>query len=138
VVSVHLAVASTLYRTLTRVNAARLRQSLGLLEALALVETRGAPVRPCGQLPHPVATVAAGDFNTWSAGESAVDQMRVCFPDSPPWDGKPTHRSFPTDFIFFRTGGDLGIRYLEGSERRVEDRYNSDHHARIAWFGWRE
>ncbi len=138
IVSVHLDVASTLYRTLTRANTARLRQSLGLLEALALVETRGAAVRPCGQLPHPVATVTAGDFNTWSAGESAIDQMRSCFPDSPPWDGNSTYRAFPTDFIFFRRGGKGSVRYLEGSERRVEERYGSDHHARIAWFGWSE
>ena len=138
VVSVHLDVASTLYRTLTRANTARLRQSLGLLEALALVETAGAPARPCGHAPHPIATVAAGDLNTWSAGESAVDQMRVCFPESPPWDGKPTHRSFPTDYIFFRSGGEGRIGYLEGTERRVEERYGSDHHARIAWFAWKE
>jgi endonuclease/exonuclease/phosphatase family metal-dependent hydrolase len=138
VVSIHLDVASTLYRTLTRVNTARLRQSQGVLEALALTETPGAPVRPCGQLPHPIPTVAAGDFNTWSAGESAIDQMRSCFPDSPPWDGLSTHRSFSTDFIFFRKGGEGSVRYLEGSERRVGQRYGSDHHARIAWFGWSE
>lgn len=138
VVSVHLDVASTLTRTLTTANTARLRQSLGLLESLALAETSGAPVRPCGEVPHPIATVAAGDFNSWSAGESALDQMRICFPESPPWDGKPTYGPFPTDFIFFRRGGDERIEHLEGSERRVEERYGSDHHARIAWLGLRE
>ena len=137
-VNVHLDVASTLFRTLTKANSARLRQSLGLLDALAQAEIRGVPQRPCGRSPHPIATVAAGDFNTWSAGESAIDQMRACFPDSPPWDGKPTHGSFPTDFIFFRAGGDGGIHYVEGSERRIDQRYGSDHHARIAWFRWRE
>ena len=136
-VSVHLDVASTLYRSLTTANTGRLRQSTGLLEALALAETAGAPVRPCGEVPHPVATVAAGDFNTASAHESSLDQMLLCFPDSPPWDGKPTRASFPTDFIFFREAGDGRVGYVTGSERRIEDRYGSDHHARIAWFRFR-
>lgn len=133
-VSVHLDVSSPLYRTLSTGNTGRLRQSLGLLEALALAETSGAPLRPCGATPHPIATVAAGDFNTSSASESALDQMRLCFPESPPWDGKATRASFPTDFIFYRQAGDGRIRYLEGSERRIDELYGSDHHARIAWF----
>ncbi len=139
VVSVHLDVASTLYRTLTTGNTARLRQTLGLLDALALMEEARAEQEPasCGVVPHLIAAVAAGDFNSWSAGESAIDQLYLCFPDSPPWDGEPTHRSFPTDFIFFRTADDGLVSYLEGSERRMEDRYGSDHHARIAWFGRR-
>jgi len=139
VVSVHLDVASTLYRTLTTGNTARLRQTLGLIDALALMEGARAEEEPasCGVVPHPIAAVAAGDFNTWSAGESAIDQLYLCFPASPPWDGEPTRGSFPTDFIFFRTAEDGLVRYLEGSERRIEDRYGSDHHARIAWFGRR-
>ena len=78
--------------------------------------------------------MAAGDFNTWSAGESSIDQLRLCFPDSPLWDGKPTYGSFPTDFIFFRRAADGRVVYVSGSQRRIEKRYGSDHQARIAWF----
>lgn len=147
VASVHLDVASTLYRTLTTANTARLRQVAGLIEALALIETGGVTSgivnvgsgeTGCGDLPGSIATVAAGDFNTWSAGESAVDQMRLCFPDSPPWDGKPTHGSFPTDFIFFRRAADGRVAYMDGAPRRIEELYGSDHQARIAWFRLRE
>jgi endonuclease/exonuclease/phosphatase family metal-dependent hydrolase len=147
VASVHLDVASTLYRTLTTANTARLRQATGLIEALALIETGGVTSgivsvgsgeSACGALPGPIATVAAGDFNTWSAGESSIDQLRLCFPDSPPWDGKPTYGSFPTDFIFFRRSADGRIAYMDGSQRRIEKGYGSDHQARIAWFGLSE
>ena len=143
VASVHLDVASTLFRTLTTANTTRLRQAAGLIEALALIETGGVTSgivsigsgeTACGELPGPIATVAAGDFNTWSAGESAIDQLRRCFPDSPPWDGKPTYGSFPTDFIFFRRSTDGRVAYMGGSQRRIEKRYGSDHQARIAWF----
>ncbi len=147
VVSVHLDVASTLYRTLTTANTARLRQAVGVVEALALSEGGGitsgmVPVGAggvsCGVRPHAIATVLAGDFNTWSAGESTVDQLLACFPDSAPWDGRPTHGSYPTDFIFFRRAADGRIWRLDGSEERVADRYGSDHHARIAWLEWSE
>ena len=147
VVSVHVDVASTLYRTLTTANTTRLRQAAGLIEALALIETGGVTSgivsvgsgdTACGDLPGPIATVAAGDFNTWSAGESAIDQLRLCFPDSPLWDGKPTYGSFPTDFIFFRRSADGRVAYMDGSQRRIEKRYGSDHQARIAWFGFNE
>jgi endonuclease/exonuclease/phosphatase family metal-dependent hydrolase len=144
VTSVHLDVASTLYRTFKTANTTRLRQATGLIEALALIETGGVTsgivsvgsgATGCEDLPGPIATVAAGDFNTWSAGESAIDQLRLCFPDSPPWDGRPTYGSFPTDFIFFRTGADGQISSMGGSQTRIEKRYGSDHQARIAWFG---
>jgi endonuclease/exonuclease/phosphatase family metal-dependent hydrolase len=142
VTSVHLDIASTLYRTLKTANTARLRQSAGLIQALALIETGGVTSglvnvgsgeTDCGDLPGPIATVAAGDFNTWSAGESAIDQMRLCFPDSPPWDGEPTYGAFPTDFIFVRRAADGRVAYVDGSQRRIEKRYGSDHQARIAW-----
>jgi endonuclease/exonuclease/phosphatase family metal-dependent hydrolase len=145
--SVHLDVASTLYRTFKTANTARLRQATGLIEALTLIETGGVTsglvsvgsgATSCGDLPGPIATVAAGDFNTWSAGESAIDQLRLCFPDSPPWDGKPTHGSLPTDFIFFRRSADGRVAYMDGSQGRIEERYGSDHQARIAWFGINE
>jgi endonuclease/exonuclease/phosphatase family metal-dependent hydrolase len=147
VTSVHLDVASTLYRTFKTANTARLRQATGLIEALTLIETSGVTsgivsvgsgATSCGDTPGPIATVAAGDFNTWSAGESAIDQLRLCFPDSPPWDGKPTYGSLPTDFIFFRRSADGRVAYMDGSQRRIEKRYGSDHQARSAWFGLNE
>ena len=145
-VNLHLDIASPLYRTLTRANTARLRQTVGLLQALLLIETGGAAsgtvsvgsgAAACGAAPA-IATLLAGDFNTWSAAESSIDQVRLCFPDSPPWDGRPTRGTFPTDFIFFKQGADRQVRYIEGSEKRIDERYGSDHHARIAWFGARE
>ena len=87
--SVHLDVASTLYRTFKTANTARLRQATGLIEALALIETGGVTSgivtvgsgeTACGDLPGPIATVAAGDFNTWSAGESADGPDASVFP----------------------------------------------------------
>ncbi|MEJ2371782.1 MAG: hypothetical protein P8Y07_13150 [Gemmatimonadales bacterium] len=147
VVSVHLDVASTLYRTLTTANTARLRQAVGVVEALALSKSGeitsgmvpvGSGGVSCGVRPHTIATVLAGDFNTWSAGESTVDQLLACFPDSAPWDGQPTHGSYPTDFIFFRRAAEGRIWRLDGSEERVADSYGSDHHARIAWLEWSE
>jgi endonuclease/exonuclease/phosphatase family metal-dependent hydrolase len=147
VTSVHLDVASTLYRTLKTANTARLRQAAGLIEALSLIETGGVTSGmvgvgsregSCGELPGPIAAVAAGDFNTWSAGESAIDQMRLCFPDSPSWDGKPTYGTFPTDYIFFRRAADGKVAYVHGSHGRIEKPYGSDHQARIAWFRFSE
>ncbi len=147
VVSAHLDVASTLYRTLTTANTARLRQAIGLLEALALVEDGGVttgtvPVGtgrvPCHGSAPATASVVAGDWNTWSAGESAIDQLRQCFPDSGPWDGQPTHGPYPTDFIFFRRSADRRISRREGPDERVAEVYGSDHHARIAWLRWSE
>jgi len=119
VVSVHLDVASTLARTLISGNATRLRQALGLVAALDSMES--------------LTTVIGGDFNTWAADESTLKQLASHFPDSPRWDGQPTRGPFPTDHIFFRTVEGSGIELVEGSYRRIEEPYRSDHVARIVW-----
>ena len=119
VVSVHLDVASTLTRTLISGNATRLRQALGLAAALESMDD--------------LATVVGGDFNTWSADESALKNLAVHFPDSPPWDGRPTRGPFPPDHILYRTVQGSRTDLLEGSYRRFEDTYGSDHAGRIVW-----
>jgi endonuclease/exonuclease/phosphatase family metal-dependent hydrolase len=123
-VSLHFDVSSTLFRTVVTGNSGRARQGDALLEALRRVElTRGGAL----------ATVLAGDANTWSADETVLKRLRHAFPDSPAWDGKPTRQIFPTDHIFFRRAGWGGAALVEGSYRRIENRYASDHHPRIAW-----
>ena len=119
VVSVHLDVASTLARTLVSGNATRLRQALGLVAALDSMEN--------------LTTVVGGDFNTGSGDESALKRLAIHFPDSPPWDGQPTRGPFPADHILFRTVGGGRIDLVEGSYRRIDGRYGSDHVARIVW-----
>ncbi len=119
VVSVHLDVASTLTRTLISGNATRLRQALGLAAALESMDS--------------LATVVGGDFNTWSADESALKRLAVHFPDSPPWDGRPTRGPFPPDHILYRTVQGSRIDLVEDSYRRFEETYGSDHAGRIVW-----
>jgi len=119
VVSVHLDVASTLTRTLISGNATRLRQALGLAVALESMDS--------------LATVVGGDFNTWSATEATLKRLALEFPDSPPWDGRPTRGPFPTDHILFRTVQGSGIDLVEDSYRRFEETYGSDHVGRIVW-----
>ncbi len=129
-VNVHLDVSATLFRIFTTGNSTRLRQSLGLLEALAMIEAE----RGGASSGYPIATVAAGDFNTWSADEIAIRDTKKSFPQSPPENGIPTRGAFPTDFIFFREATDGGVVLIEGSFRRIEDPYLSDHRPLIAWF----
>ena len=119
VVSVHLDVASTLSRTLISGNATRLRQAMGLVVALESMDD--------------LATIVGGDFNTWSADESALKNLAVHFPDSPPWDGRPTRGPFPPDHILYRTVQGSRIDLVEESYRRFEETYGSDHAGRIVW-----
>ena len=119
VASVHLDLSSTLARTLISGNATRLRQAMGLAEALESTENW--------------VTIVGGDFNTWSASESALKRLALHFPDSPPWDGRPTRGPFPTDHILFRTVQGSRIDLVEDSYRRFEDTYGSDHAGRIVW-----
>ena len=119
VASVHLDVASTLTRTLISGNATRLRQALGFAVALESIDS--------------LATVVGGDFNTWSADESALKRLAIYFPDSPPWDGRPTRGPFPPDHILYRTVQGSRINLVEGSYRRFDETYGSDHAARIVW-----
>ncbi len=139
-ISVHLDVSASLFRIFTTGNATRVRQSRGFVEALAMAEEARGGV----SAGYPIATVAAGDFNTWSVDDTAIRETRKSFPDSPASNGVPTRGGFPTDFIFFREandggggeggGGGGGVALIEDSFRRIEDAYDSDHRALIAWF----
>ncbi|UCC83210.1 MAG: hypothetical protein JSW46_20035 [Gemmatimonadota bacterium] len=144
-VSVHLDVASSMLRVLRTGNSTRQRQGLGLLDALAELEAaRADPTGDCGLLycypecppgsppRYHIATLAAGDFNTWSARETVIKHYYRHFPQSPAWDGLPTRASYPTDFIFFRESAEGRVRLVEGSHRRLDDQHGSDHFARIA------
>jgi len=119
VTSVHLDLASTLARTLISGNTTRLRQAMGFAEALESTESSS--------------TIVGGDFNTWSASEATLRRLALRFPDSPPWDGRPTRGPFPTDHILFRTVQGSRIELVEDSYRRLEDTYGSDHAGRIVW-----
>jgi len=119
VVTLHLDLSSTLARTLVSGNGTRLRQALGMTEALDSLESS--------------VTIVGGDFNTWSPGESVLKRMALHFPDSPPWDGRPTRGSFPTDHILYRTLPESQIELVEGSYRSFDRTYGSDHAGRIVW-----
>ena len=119
VTSVHLDLASTLARTLISGNTTRLRQAMGFAEALESTESS--------------ITIVGGDFNTWSASEATLRRLALRFPDSPPWDGRPTRGPFPTDHILFRTVQGSRIDLVEDSYRRLEETYGSDHAGRIVW-----
>jgi endonuclease/exonuclease/phosphatase family metal-dependent hydrolase len=143
-VSVHLDVASSMLRVLHTGNSTRQRQGLGLLDALVELEATRAdptgdrrlmdcyPECPPGSPPrYGIATLAAGDFNSWSARETVIKHFERRFPQSPAWDGLPTRSSYPADYIFFRESAEGRVRLIEGSQRRLDDRHGSDHFARI-------
>ncbi len=79
-------------------------------------------------MPGVSATVVGAGINTWAPHETTVLLMRRAFPQSPPWDGRSTRGSFPTDHLFFRNKVD-GPQVSD--YRVVEDDYHSDHLARI-------
>lgn len=105
-------------RALRTGNGSRLRQGLAAADAI----DRADAVRPPA-----IATILAGDFNTWSDRETTLRRLREQFPDSPPPLGIATHGAFPTDHILFRAGPD-DVGLVEGSYTRVDDSYHSDHH----------
>ena len=76
---------------------------------------------------EPIATVLAGDFNTWSSRETTLLRLREQFPDSPPPLEEGTHGAFPTDHVLFRAGSG-GITLRENSYSRLEESHHSDHH----------
>jgi endonuclease/exonuclease/phosphatase family metal-dependent hydrolase len=104
-------------RALTTGNGSRLRQGLAVADALDLAEAGG----------EPIATLLAGDFNTWSSRETTLLRLREQFPDSPPALEEGTHGAFPTDHVLFRAGSG-GIILRENSYSRLEESYHSDHH----------
>lgn len=121
VVSVHLDVASTLTRTLLSGNQTRARQADGLINALQQAEDDG---------PLNAVVLVGGDFNSWSARETALKRMRVAFPESPTWDGKATWQplDLPVDHFFFRRGPFDNVTVSEYV--RLEEDYGSDHFGR--------
>jgi endonuclease/exonuclease/phosphatase family metal-dependent hydrolase len=110
--NVHLISVAGPSRVLTTGNGSRLRQGLAAADALDQGE---------------VATLLAGDFNTWSSRETTLRRLREEFPDSPPPLGSATHGAFPTDHILFRAGPD-DVGLVEGSYTRLDASYHSDHH----------
>jgi len=148
--SVHLITTPPAWRTLKTGNSARLRQSLGLVDALELIEVERAGCSAeevqgaAGDVQraacnvqradtYPIATVIAGDLNTWSARETALRHLVEYFPDSPPLLEEPTRGPFPTDHILFRTGQD-GVQVLSHTYHRIDNTYHSDHNAIVAYF----
>ena len=124
-VSVHLSTFPGPWRMLRTGNSSRLRQALGLVEALTAGE--GEPSIP---------TILGGDLNTWASGETTLKHLRRHFPDAPRLD-EATRGPFPTDHLLMRYGSDApsSPHVLPGSARRIGDSYNSDHHGLRLWIG---
>ena len=137
VVSVHLNNFPSPWRFAKSGGMTRVQQGLSVVDALDRSEgERGGVEDAAG---YHIATVAAGDFNTWSAHETALQRLGDHFPDSPPFHGKATRTGFATDHLLFRKNTVPGARQgeiIEGSYRRIDDTYYSDHSPLIAWFRW--
>jgi endonuclease/exonuclease/phosphatase family metal-dependent hydrolase len=141
--SVHLITTPPAWRTLKTGNSARLRQSLGLVDALGLIEGlragcsveggQSAECRVQSADGYPISTVIAGDLNTWSTRETALRHLVEYFPDSPPLLEEPTRGPFPTDHLLFRMGRN-GMRVLPHTYKRIANAYYSDHNAIVAYF----
>jgi endonuclease/exonuclease/phosphatase family metal-dependent hydrolase len=134
VVSVHLISAAGPARVLTTGNGSRLRQALALIDALRQLDLALAGAGSDSASGYPVSTVLAGDLNTWSNRESTLRHLRDHFPESPPPPEEGTRGPFPTDHLFFRrAAGTDAPALIGGSYRRLENRYQSDHHPLVAW-----
>jgi endonuclease/exonuclease/phosphatase family metal-dependent hydrolase len=125
VFSIHFDVSASLSRVLISGNSWRLDQAAALDQAIDRAATAA------GETPgeRGTATLVAGDFNVWSADNSALRLFRREYPESPEWTGQGTRGAFPTDHLFFAEGRDGRVRLLPGSFRRIEERYYSDHNA---------
>lgn len=139
VATVHLITTPPPARALLTGGASRQRQALGLLRGLDQVERdRGAASLPAGEGDtRGIATIIAGDLNTWSNRETSLRDLRAAFPDSPAPLAEPTRGPFPTDHLLFRRGAGAGVTLGEGTYRRVDEAYYSDHHpiAAVVVFG---
>jgi endonuclease/exonuclease/phosphatase family metal-dependent hydrolase len=121
-VTMHFTLLPKLWRNLTTGNAARVRHALGMLDALAQVESaRGSA--------GGIATVAAGDANVWSHNDAALRRLREAFPDSPEAVRGGTRGPFPADHLLFRRAAGEGAAgsIVPGSYRHFASDYNSDH-----------
>ncbi len=150
VLSLHLDVSPGLWRVLKTGNSSRLRQALGIVDALDQIERSrsGRPFAATSECQHacqdsagnyPISTILTGDFNTWTDGQTVIRHMYDYFPQSPPTDGLPTRGEFPADHMFFRQraswDGDEP-QLVTGSYRRLDQQYGSDHKARLLELRW--
>ena len=126
VVTVHLTSAAPPARTVVTGNGSRLRQSLGLIDALQLACDPDGAEFACDE--GDMSTLLGGDLNTWSTSETSLIHLRDWFSDSPPPLAVPTRGEFPTDHILFRQGPGRAPRLLDATYERLGERYHSDHH----------
>jgi endonuclease/exonuclease/phosphatase family metal-dependent hydrolase len=130
VVSLHFTLLPKLWRNLTTGNAARIRHALGMIDALERIEADRSDGTTAG-----LSTLAAGDANTWSADDAALQRLRLAFPESPAPLAEGTRGPFPADHVFFRRGSDEPTgKLLTGTYRRVASDYNSDHHPLVVTY----
>jgi len=112
---------ANLLRVLTSGNSTRLRQGLGLANALDELDA------DYGQL----VAVIGGDVNSWSEKESVIRHLSEQFPDSPPASGEGTRGSYPTDHMFVRTFDGSNVSVADNSYRVIPDEYGSDHRGKV-------
>jgi hypothetical protein len=138
-VSLHLDTFAGVARALLTGASSKERQVLGLVNALGLDGPHG---RGAGRS-HTL--LVAGDLNTWSERQTAVQRLVEYFPDSPPVDDQPTRGQFPTDHIFailgepaaLALGGNDATPTIRGltvdaeSYELIADRHLSDHKPRL-------
>jgi endonuclease/exonuclease/phosphatase family metal-dependent hydrolase len=117
VTSLHLDVASSLLRVLRTGNATRVRQGLATADALDTLDAAEPGI----------ASLMAGDLNTWTADETVVQRLRLRFPESPPPPEESTRGDFVTDHVFFRTDEAGRLEVVPGSVRVLPDARGSDH-----------
>ena len=133
VATVHLITTPPPARALLTGGSSRQRQALGLLRGLDRIEQdRGATPAGTERRAWEIATIIAGDLNTWSNRETALRDLWAEFPDSPAPLAEPTRGPFPTDHLLFRRGAGSGMTLRAGSYRRVDDPHYSDHHPIVA------
>lgn len=130
-VAFHFTLLPKLWRNLRTGNAARVRHALGMMDALARIEAERS-----GGATGRTATIAAGDANTWSDDDAALQRLREAFPDSPTPLGEGTRGPFPADHLLFRhpAGDPRGGGLVDGTFRRLPSDYHSDHHPLIATY----
>ncbi len=139
VVSLHLDTFAGVARALLSGASSKERQVLGLVDALGLDDDTGRGIGLGNTL------LVAGDLNTWSERQTAIQRLVEYFPDSPPVDDQPTRGQFPTDHIFAIVGQPAALA-LDGNDATpvirgltidaesyalIADRYLSDHKPRL-------